>query len=167
MVANSPEYKFSFQLFVSIPLFSNHLTCLLILLLLLCAGIHPNPGPDPSPITIVQFNCNGVYTSKNEIQDFINKHQVKIVALQETKLNANSKQLSFQNYNLVRRDRPVGKGGGIAFLTHHLVRFTNLDVSGLIFNNDLTIELQDISAVINDSEIKIFNLYIPPASANT
>jgi hypothetical protein len=102
MAANSPEHQFYSSLFVSIPLFFNHLTRLLKLSLLLCAGIHPNPGPNPSPITIVQFNCNGVYSPKKEVQDFINKHQVKIVALQETRLYAKSKQPIFQNYNLVR-----------------------------------------------------------------
>jgi hypothetical protein len=73
----------------------------------MCAGIHSNPGPS-QPKTIVQFNCNGVWSSKTEIQDFIDANQVKIVDLQETKLHAKSKQPNFQNYNLVRWGRPVG-----------------------------------------------------------
>jgi hypothetical protein len=134
----------------------------------MCAGIHPHPGPQGPDLstTFVQFNCSGLFSSKTELQNYIVNHQVKIVALQETKLNAKSKHPNFQGYNLVRKDRPVGRGGGLAFLIHESVRFTNLDVSSLIQANDLTIELQGISAFINNSEIKIFNVYIPPASAN-
>jgi hypothetical protein len=53
------------------------------------------------------------------------------------------------------------------FLVHDSVRFTDLDVSALIPSGDSTLELQGISAFINGSYIKIFNLYIPPYSANT
>ena len=169
MAANLPEHQFIPQ--TVFFFFFNHLSRLLVLSLLMCAGVHPNPGPSHThvhPKTLVQFNCNGIHSSKTEIQDFIDKYQVKIVALQETKLNAKSKQPSFLNYNLVKRDRPAGgRGGGIAFLIHHSVRFVNLDTSELVLNNDLTIELQGISANIDNQDLKIFNVYIPPVSANT
>jgi hypothetical protein len=89
----------------------------LILLLLLCAGIPPNPGPlikglnMTSSKTFMQFNCNGIQSSKAEIQDFLIKHQVKVAAIQETKLTPKSKSLSFTDYNLVRKDCPIGRGG--------------------------------------------------------
>jgi hypothetical protein len=70
------------------------------------------------------------------------------------------------DYNFVRRDRPVGRGGGLAFLIHNSVRFTNLDISALIPQNDVTLELQGISACINNSYIKVYNVYIPSISAN-
>lgn len=54
-------------------------------------------------------------------------------------------------------------GGGVAFLVHHSVRFADIDVSPLIPPGNLTLELQGITAHINNSEIKIYNIYIPPA----
>jgi hypothetical protein len=91
---------------------------------------------------------------------------VKIVALQETKLTAKSKQPSFLDFNLVRKDRPAGRGGRLAFLIHHSIRFTELDVSSLVPPNDKVIELQGISVFFNNSYLKIFNIYIPPVYAN-
>ena len=178
MAANSPEHQFPFQLFIPNFFFSvistNQLTFLpmsrsLVLVLLLRAGVHPNPGPPDliSCKTILQFNCNGIQNSKDEIQDFLNKHQIKVAALQETKLTSKSRIPSFQDYVLVRRDRPAGRGGGLAFLVHHSVRYTIIDTSNLTLQSDQIIELQGISAYINESFMKIFNIYIPPVSANT
>jgi hypothetical protein len=50
---------------------------------------------------------------------------------------------------------------------HISVRFTNRDVSAYISPNDLTLELQGISAQINGSYIKVFNVYGSPASSST
>jgi endonuclease/exonuclease/phosphatase family metal-dependent hydrolase len=48
-----------------------------------------------------------------------------------------------------------------------LVRFTELDTSSLIPACDQILELQGISVLINNSTIRVFNVYIPPTSANT
>jgi hypothetical protein len=73
----------------------------LIISLLMCAGIYPYPGPQGPDLSInfMQFNCNGLYSSRTELQDYIVKHQVKIITLQETKLNARSKLSNFQGFN--------------------------------------------------------------------
>jgi hypothetical protein len=92
---------------------------------------------------------------------------VKNAALQETKLNSKSKPPKFQDHSLVRKDRPAGRSGSIAFLIHHSVRYSDLDTSSLLPADDHSLELQGITAHINNSEIKIFNIYIPPVSANT
>ena len=135
----------------------------------MCAGIHPNPGPSGSTQykTFIQHNCNGIHSSRAELQTFLVNYQVKIAALQETKLYDRSKTPVFQGYNLIRKDRPTGRGGGLAFLVHDSVRYTDLDVTALIPPGDVTLELQGISAYINGSYIKIFNIYIPPSSAST
>jgi exonuclease III len=136
----------------------------------MCAGIHPNPGPPNTtspPKTFLQFNCNGIQSSKAVLQDFLLNNQVKVAALRETKLNSKSKQPSFQDYTLVHKDRPAGRGGGLAFLIHHFVHYTDLDVTPLISPGDQVIKLQGISVFINNAYIKVFNVYIPPVSANT
>ena len=117
-----------------------------------------------SPKTFMQFNCNGIQSSKAELQDFLVNNQVKIVAIQETKLSAKSKNPSFTDYNLIRKDRPTGRGGGLAFLVHHSVRFTNLDVTALLSPNDVTTELQGISALVNNSNINVCNASLAASS---
>jgi exonuclease III len=112
--------------------------------------------------TFIKFNCNGIHSSKAELQDFLIKNNVKVAAIQETKLTPTSKNPCFQDYTVVHKDRLVDKGGGLAFLIHHSVRYINVDVSPLITPNDLTLEIQGISACINYSYITIFNVYIPP-----
>jgi hypothetical protein len=91
---------------------------------------------------------------------------VKVAALQETKLTLKSRTPVFQNYTLVRKDRSTGRGGGLAFLIHQSVRFTDLDVSSLLPQNDQVIELQGITVFMNNAPINIYNIYIPPASAH-
>jgi exonuclease III len=130
----------------------------------MCAGIHLNPGPTGRvvPKTFFEFNC--IVSSKTELQDFLLKYDVQIAAIQETKLTTKSKDPSFQGYSIVRRDRLVGRGEGLAFLIHDSVRYTHLNTTSLIAPNDLTLELQGISTFIN--KIIIINIYIPPVSAN-
>jgi hypothetical protein len=171
----SPVPQISQLLFYSFfsPTSINHLTStpftrLLVIALLLISGVHPNPGPQ-GPIqskTFMQFNCNGIQNFKAELQDFLINNNVKVAAIQETKLNSRSKQPSFKDYSLVRRDRPTGRGGGLAFLVHHSVRYTDIDTSSLIPQNDHVTELQGISVCVKDIQIKVYNIYIPPASAN-
>jgi hypothetical protein len=154
---------------------TNHITSTpfshsLVIILFKCAGIHPNTGPlgpqSVQSLTFLQFNCNGIQNSRTELQDFVLKNHVKVAAIQETKLNVKSKQPSFQDYTLVRRDRPTGRGGGLAFLVHHSVRYTDIDTSVFIPQNDQVMELQGITVVIKDVSLNVFKIYVPPVSAN-
>ena len=86
-----------------------------------------------------------------------------VVCLQETKLNSKSKAPVFQNYTLIRQDRPVRTGGGgLAFLVRQSVPFTSLDTARL---NDGKTEVQALTITINKVPTQIFNIYIPPASS--
>ena len=118
----------------------------------------------PSGLTFLQYNCNGVRNSLSELNNFLHENGVKVACLQETRLAAKIKDPSFPDYNLLRRDRPVGNGGGIAILIHHSVSFCPIDTSALTQGDDV-MELLGISAKINGSPIIIFNIYIPPASS--
>ena len=114
--------------------------------------------------SFLQFNCNGVKNSLTEINSFLHQHKVKIACLQETRLSAKDKDPSFLNYSLLRKERPVGNGGGLAILIHHSVGFSQIDTSA-ITQGDNVIELLGITATINGSPINIFNIYLPPASS--
>ena len=93
----------------------------IILTLLLISGIHPNPGPSPPydpNLHILQLNVNGLQNTRAELIDFLSQRLIKVACLQETKLSPRSKPLSFPGFAFIRRDRPVGGGGGLAILVH-------------------------------------------------
>ena len=142
----------------------------LLLLLLLIAGIHPHPGPSSPPPsrplppprpTLLQWNCNGIQGKVDDLRDFLYFHRISIAALQETKLLDTSRLPSIPGYTLVNKNRGGG-GGGVAFLIHHSIPFTPIDVN---FCTDAHIELQGIKLRLNQSDVSVFNVYIPPSSS--
>ena len=78
----------------------------------------PPPQPAPSPPTnftgnlnILQYNINGISGKLDELLHFMEKDNIKIAAIQETKLTDKSKLPNINNFNMVRKDRGVNKGG--------------------------------------------------------
>ena len=128
-------------------------------------GIHPNPGPIDTNLpydSILQFNCNGIKNTRAELSDLLHNRRIGVACLQETKPSSHAGNLSFPDYYLLRRDRPAGSGGGLAFLIHHSIPFTNIDTSFIL---DQTIEVQSIAITIDHSPLIIYNVYVPPASS--
>lgn len=145
----------------------------LLLLLLLVAGISPNPGPqprlhrppNPSPLPrILQFNVNGLRTSKSELASYLRENNVKVACLQETKLRPNNSDPSFPGYALLRRDRQGGGGGGVAILISHDVEFTPVDVEDLL-NADPHLEAIAVRIHLRHFSLLVYNIYVPPASS--
>ena len=130
----------------------------------------PPPSPPPPPtnaahtaparsynLKIVQLNVNGLKNKLDELIHWLHKNDVKIAALQETKLHEKSKLPNIPQYNLVREDRQRDKGGGVAYLIHESILFEKLPkISDDPFIENISIKIDDI---------KIMNLYIPPASS--
>ena len=81
----------------------------------------PPTQPPPAPTTtskpkddtfnILQFNSNGIGNKLSELERFLEKHNVKVAAIQESKLTSKSRNPSIKNFTTVRRDRPQGQGG--------------------------------------------------------
>ena len=98
------------------------------------------------------------------LSEYLHANDVKIACLQETKLKVGSKDPPIPSYTIYRKDRPGGGyGGGVAFLVHHSVCFSPIDVS--FAANDQTLELIAINASINNANVAIFNAYCPPSSS--
>ena len=86
-----------------------------------------------------------------------------MAAIQESKLQPSSPDITFQGYTLLRCDRdPPNGGGGLAYLIHDSIPFTHIDTSDI---SDGTTEIQAISTTLNQSPIDLYNIYIPPASS--
>ena len=119
-----------------------------------------------STLNILQHNTNGITSKIHEILHYMEKHDIKIGAIQETKLTGKSKQLKTPNYTFVRKDRGVNKGGGLAFLVHKDVTF-NLEKTPVDLEQDPHLESLTISlpARNNTDPLYIRNVYIPPQSS--
>ena len=100
-----------------------------------------------------------------ELAHLISAHSVLVAAIPETKLSLVSNARSIPNYTLVPRHRPgEASGGGLAFLIHHSVSYTDLPSDHLL-PNDSIIEHQAILAHLGPTLLQIVNFYIPPATS--
>ena len=74
------------------------------------------------------LNCNGVTGKRTELAAYLAKHQVKVAALQETKLTSKRKTPEFgSQYKFILKDRPRNRaGGGLALIIHESVKYIEL-----------------------------------------
>ncbi len=117
-------------------------------------------------MNLLQYNINGITGKIEELLHYMEKKDIKIGAIQETKLTAKSKKLKTPNYTFVRKDRGVNKGGGLAFLVHKDVTF-NLEKTPPALEQDPHLESITISlpGKNNTEPLYIRNVYIPPQSS--
>ena len=129
----------------------------------------PPPVPPPPPdfagnLNILQYNINGISGKLDELLHFMEKDNIKIAAIQETKLTDKSKLPNINNYNMVRKDRGVNKGGGVAFLVHEDIPFQLEDTPNTLKSDQHT-ESITISIPGENKPLMIRNVYIPPTSS--
>ena len=111
----------------------------------LCTRCSHAPPPPPTPahmptisdktFNILQWNANGIGSKQTELSIFLEAHNVKVAAIQESKLTAKSRSPNIQNYTLVRQDRRLGPGGGLLFFIHNSVSFTRKPLSTMSKND--------------------------------
>ena len=95
----------------------------------------------------------------------MDQYDIKIAAIQETKLHENSKLGTIHNFSLIREDRKSDKGGGVAFLIHDSLPFKRIPSPASIKSDP---HIEEISIAIkskNSTDLTIRNIYIPPASS--
>ena len=125
------------------------------------------PSPPPSPahmptmsdktFNILQWNANGIGNKQTELSIFLEAHNVKVAAIQESKLTAKSRSPNIQNYTLVRHDRRQGPGVEITELEHKVNTYLT-EMSRFLQENSLLISAPKSSVT----------LFTPdPAQANT
>ena len=132
-----------------------------------CTQPVPTRAPvyeEPTRMNIMQGNCNGFGNKVTELAAYLHSKDVKIAALQKTKLGPKSKSPNFgSQYTLIRQDRSGGRqGGGLAFLIHGSVLFTRVEPANA---NDGTMEAMAIKVKFNNSDVKLVNFHIPPKSS--
>ena len=136
---------------------------------------HPRvPSPPPSSartpfmsyntFNILQWNANGIGNKRTELSIFLEAHNVKMAAIQGSKLTAYSRSPNIQNYTLARQDRLLGPGGGLLFYSHNSVSFTRKPLS-TTSKNDSHLEELTISIAMDNTELLITNVYIPQTNS--
>ena len=84
---------------------------------------------------------------------FIDKHNIKILVLQETKLPDKSKPPVIPHFTLVCKDRARDNGGDLAFFVHEYILFQTLP--------DIVLDDYIKSQAIKLGNFSIYNIYIP------
>ena len=140
---------------------------MLLRLMLQCAGvIKMNPGPvmTPTPtncLRLVQWNANGISSKITELLTFLHSNNVKIVAIQETKLTNKTKPLKTPGWAAVRLDRHKNKGVGLLTLIKDMIHFVDNTVA-LPQSVDPHLEQQGIWIMMPNRQQ--MHIYIPPRS---
>ena len=109
---------------------------------------------------ILQWNANGIGNKQTELSIFLEVHNIKVVAIQESKLTAKLRSPNIQNYTLVRQDQRLGPGGCLLFFIHNSVSFTRKPLS-TTSKNDPHLEELTITIAMDNTELLITNVYIP------
>ena len=74
-----------------------------------------------NPFTIMKFNANGI---GDKLTEFLERHNVKVAVIQESKLSSNSRTPNIQNFTTVKKDWHQGQGGGLLTLIHKSINFS-------------------------------------------
>jgi ribonuclease HI len=125
---------------------------------------HVAKGPSKSSLTIIQWNCDGIWAKREELACWLANHRPDIVLLQETKLNASDHTPAFTNYNAVRLDRQHGRnaqsdrrGGGLVTLIRKGIPYQQAHTLSSSALEALTV------AIYNETDaLQLTNVYAPP-----
>lgn len=116
----------------------------------------------PPPLVIMQFNCRGLRNKIFEIAHFMHNNNIKIAAIQETKLNENV-SLCLPDFDIIRKDRDRNNGGGLAFIIHKDIKYHTCTLP-LPLATDDTLEQLAITIRSGNNAVSLVNLYIPPTA---
>ena len=122
------------------------------------------PTMSDKTFNILQWNANGICNKQTELSIFLEAHDVKVAAIQESKLTAQSRSPNIENYILVRQDRRQGPGGGLLFFFHNSVSFTRKPLS-TTSKNDPHLEELTISIAMDNTRVAHYQRVHPPASS--
>lgn len=112
-------------------------------------------------IKILHWNANGVHKKQNELQALVNKLNIDIIILSETKLSP-STTLKISNYHTFKNDHPPKRGthahGDTAVLVHRKIAHTNTHLLTQISTTSIIIK-------IGNNEVLITSVYKPSSAS--
>ena len=112
----------------------------------------------------MQFTANGIGNQLTDLAEFLERQNVMVAVIQESKLSSNSRTLSIHNFTTVRKDRPQGQGGSLLTLIHKSINLFRRPESPENLTEPHLEELA-ITVKLGDTDFIITNVYIHPASS--
>ena len=120
-------------------------------------------GQRLSELKIMQWNCDGLSTKRDELEELLRREGIQVVLLQETKLGQKDETPRIRGYTATRKDRPgsgtIGPraGGLCTYVQEGLAHWEEeLTVGGVLEGQCTTIPLS------GGRKVRLLNLYIPP-----
>ena len=83
----------------------------------------------------MQWNCDHMMAKKAELEDWLEKMEIDVALLQETKLRMEDVELRVRGYDVIRKDRRregmsrLSRGGGLIILVKKGLRYQVLKVN--------------------------------------
>lgn len=114
-----------------------------------------------SKLKILQWNCRSILNKKQELQTVA--HQYDIILLIKTWLKLELK-FYLKDFNVIRKDRPLNKGGGICICIRNNIKFT---IEDSLQNIPLPFETLGIGINLPQNPLLIVTIYRPPNSRTT
>ncbi|CAK6954956.1 hypothetical protein JOB18_036649 [Scomber scombrus] len=111
--------------------------------------------------TFLHINIRGIRANKQELIQLLKEKDISIASINETLLSKTSR-IQIPGYNIIRKERQTGHGGGVAILIRKNIEYSQMD-------HDLTSEqlkgneYVTIKAKIHSHHfITITSVYCPP-----
>ena len=110
-------------------------------------------------IKIAHLNIQSLKNKLLELKNFILLQNIDIMCLNETFLVPSDK-LEIPNYNVVRLDRPLRKGGGVCIIIHHSIEFNRINLDEINEEEIIIVEFLKITFV--DEKLILASYYNAP-----
>ena len=106
-------------------------------------------------LKVAQWNAEGVRNKKPELQEFLRKHSIDIICIQETHLKE-PQRFFVRGYELFRHDRHNRHKGGILTLVK-----TSIPAVEMYKSVEEGLEHQTVKIILPDGDLHITNCYSP------
>lgn len=121
-----------------------------------CWKLDQKNMPHGRKLKIMHWNAEGIHRKKVHLTKRLHDEDIDIACLQETHLTDNLR-FSIRGYQVFRHDRVERTKGGVMILVKN-----DFPTEVKILNTDNQSEIQEATVIVNDSALKIFNVYCPP-----
>lgn len=106
---------------------------------------------------ILQWNCQSIKHKKPELE--LRSVNYDLILITETWLNISTPKFKIKNFDTIRNDRSLGKGGGTAILVKGSIKYCEFPLQNKINNK---IEACAIRITWQGKPLIIVSIYVPP-----
>ena len=114
-------------------------------------------------LKVLQWNIRSLIKNLPELQKTIDEQKPHILCLSETLLKPHFQNIRFKNYDILRKDRQTGNGGGIAILVRKELNYKKIPLTNYRNGN---MECLAITVNLKNIPIDILACYSPPGQLN-